>query len=923
MRLILRLLLLPIFSVPGRSEDHWAYRAPTMPEMAETIEQNPIDTLLGLAWEKASLKPSESAPPRTWVQRAAYTLTGLPATPDQIRRIETDPSEANWVLIIDELLASSAYGERWARHWMDVARYADTQGYVVDKRDNRYPFAYTYRDWLINAFNKDLPYPNFIKLQVAADLLRDEPNHPDLAALGFLTVGPRAGNLEMIDDRVDVITRGFLASTVACARCHKHKFDPITMEDYYSIYSILENTNEPDERPIIGKPADESAFKAYQNKSSKIEATRRKYREAVVTSLHEPSDLAIYLDLSHLAIAENWDHGKAAAEAFKRGRFRAKAVIKWKEFLSTEQSDPRLSRWSEAMKSASSAERLTLCRSLADEWLSATEPSPLALLAKKRNCPLSYDADRVQDFYDTEDGKEDGKHRSALAELQIAHPGSPPRAMSLEDKKNWNPAQIYKRGDPSNRTEPIERQWLSFLGGGEFPKGRSPRLSLAEKIADPANPLTARVMVNRIWNWHFGAPLADLGDFGTQQALPALLPLLDFLAIRFTESGGSLKDLHRLILTSKAFRLAADGPAENSQIDEANSLFWKWHRRRADFESLRDHLLATSGSLATSPTGGRSVDIDSGKSDTHRTLYSFIDRYALATTFVSFDLPHPDHHAPKRVETTVPQQALFLLNSPLMIRQAKKLANSPELANLPDDKAKINYLYQRIYQRQPSESECDATMQWIDSTNPADYAPRLSGTWEVRHAPVTGGKVLEAVPFPLLKDNSWRTGPELGKAPIKWLHIGPNGGHAAKDHAAIIRWRALASGEIRVVGKISRAQPQGATLEWNLSTNGIPGESHPLPFKADANINGTWTKVSSGDTVDFVVRAPDGDSFGGLNWTIRILGRESPDQEPREINHFNEEFPRTNTLTPPPEASSPWADLIQMLWASNEFNFVE
>ncbi len=438
------------------AEEHWAYLPPTKPEIVEKSDENPIDTLLGNARTSSSLKPAEQAPPQLWIQRAAYSLTGLPATSHQIRRIRADPSEATWKTLIEELLASPAYGERWARHWMDVARYADTQGYVLANRDNRYPFAYTYRNWLIDAFNKDMPYPDFIKLQLAADLIRDKPDHPDLAALGFLTVGPRAGNLEMIDDRVDVVTRGFLASTVACARCHKHKFDPITMDDYYSIYSILENTTEPDEKPVIGKPTDQPAFQAYREKAAEIEALRQNIRRKVISQLHDPSDLATYLDLAHLAISENWDEGKAAAEGFERGRFRAKAVMKWKQFFIKEASDPRLAGWNEQMKSASSAERLTLCRALADEWLSAADSTPLSVLAKKPACPLSYEARRIPDLFDTKDKNEDAKQRSALAALQIDHPGSPPRAMSLADRKtgllprSTSAATLRTAPNPSN-----------------------------------------------------------------------------------------------------------------------------------------------------------------------------------------------------------------------------------------------------------------------------------------------------------------------------------------------------------------------------------------------------------------------------------------------------------------------------------------
>ncbi len=430
-------------------------------------------------------------------------------------------------------------------------------------------------------------------------------------------------------------------------------------------------------------------------------------------------------------------------------------------------------------------------------------------------------------------------------------------------------------------------------------------------------------MVNRVWNWHFGAPLADPGDFGTQQAPPALLPLLDFLAIRFTESGGSLKDLHRLILTSKAFRLAADGSPENALIDESNSLFWKWNRRRADFESLRDNLLSTSGSLDTSRTGLRSVKINDGKSDSRRSLYSFIDRYALATTFVSFDLPHPDHHAPKRVETTVPQQALYLLNSPLMIRQAEKLAASAELNNLPDELSKVRFLYQRIYQRPPSAEELAAITRWLASSDPIDFEPALSGYWEIRYARDNDGVLSEESTFPMFLEKSWRTGPELATSPIRWLHAGPDSGHTADGYSLILRWRSLGSGQVKMRGSIKRTQKDGNPLEWKIFHNGNDITTTRLGPNQSTPISSDWLEVTAGGSVDFVLRAPEPVNMGSTAWDLKILGRNQSDSRPRELGDLKTQFPTNNNPPSPLKPSTPWADLIQMLWASNEFNFIE
>ncbi len=916
---------LALFTIQARAETHWAYFPPADAKIPADAAVHPIDALLASAWKKAGLKSAKLAPPRQWIERAAFTLTGLPPSDTQLKRIEANPDEATWKSLIDELLASPAYGERWARHWMDVARYADTRGYNFDQ-DNRYPFAYTYRDWLIRSLNEDIPYWKFIKLQIAADHMTDRPDHPDLAALGFLTVGPRSGGLETIDDRVDVVTRGFLSSTVSCARCHDHKFDPITTKDYYSLYSIFENTDEPEIKPIIGKPADEAATKSYNEEIAKLDEADRAARQVIVDQLRTPESFAVYLDLAWLAKKGNWDAGKATADSFKRGRYRPTAVVRWRDFLNEtawgDKAHPRLAVWAKEMDAADEAGRLALCLVLAKEW--TADDGELKNLSARKDCPLSYDTAHTSEIMDQEDGNKNRERGSAMSRLQTEHAGSPPRAMCLTDKKNWPSAQIFVRGNPANLGEKFDRQWLSFLGGGKFEDGKSPRLSLAEKIADPANPLTARVMVNRVWAWHFGNALADPSDFGVQQVDPPLRPLLDWLALRFNEQGGSWKELHRLILTSKAFRLAADGPAANQSIDEANTYFWKWNRRRVDFEAMRDRLLATAGTLDAGLIGGRSLSLENDSADRRRSVYAFVDRYALSNTFVSFDLPHPDHHSAKRIETTVPQQALYFLNGPLVLRQAAKLAADPAFKDLPDDKSKLAWLYRRIYQREPSTAESRDAMDWLGRANPADYQPKLSGVWEVRHAPDTGGLPGDALPFPIFSNGVWKTGPDPATAPIRWLNAGASGGHVGAGHDLILRWRASGAGQVRMLGKLERTQKGGATLAWNVSNSRSRDfQNHALAPDGSAEIEGEWITVSVGDTVDLVLRAPQGDSFGGVAWKLRIMGRDSPEAKLLEVGNLRDQFPTTDSPPPSISAGDPWADLIQMLWASNEFHFID
>lgn len=929
--MLLRALVLSLTAlvVTSHAEDHWAYLPPIDSTPPGDKSVHPVDAFLAEAQGKAGVKSAKLASPRRWIERAAYTLTGLPPSKEQIARIEKNPDETTWKALIDELIASPAYGERWARHWMDVARYADTQGYNFDK-DNRYPFAYTYRDWLIKSFNADLPYSQFIKLQIAADLMVDKPDHPDLAALGFLTVGPRAGQIEMIDDRVDVITRGFLSSTVSCARCHDHKTDPITTKDFYSIYSILENATEPGDKPVIGKPADEVAYQEYSQKLSDLQAKDKQARQEIQDQLRKPETFAVYLELAWLAKKENWDTGKTSAESFKRGRYRLNAVQKWREFLDktawNDKAAPRLAQWHQEMDKADEAGRKALSLALANEWTQATE-GDLAKLKTDGRCPLSYDLERINSVMDQKDGDDRRQRDSVMTKLNIEHPGAAPRAMSLSDKPKWGPAQVYVRGNPGSRSEPFDREWLSFLGGGKFPEGKSPRLSLAEKIADPANPLTARVIVNRIWGWHFGEALADSADFGPQQPMPVYRSLLDWLALRFNEKGGSIKEMHRLLLTSKAFRLEAEGPESNDKIDQANTLFWKWNRQRADFESMRDRLLATAGALNTSTVGGRSVSLDSEKADGRRSVYAFVDRYALPGTFVSFDLPHPDHHAPKRAETTVPQQALYFLNGPLVTRQAEKTVKNPEFEKITDKAERVRWIYNRIFDRAPTETEVKDAVGWVDSVDPKDYLPRLGGVWEIRHTPDTGFPLGELLPFPLYEKKMWKTGSDLAKAPIRYLSAGPEGGHPSKGHVLVIRWRATGSGQVKMIGSLGRGSKadQGAPLVYNIigKNTEMLGEGKLLPATNGQKIDCKWIDVNPGDTLDFALRAPDGEHFGSSTWDLRISGRETPKAVATDISILKKDFPTSTSPPPAIVPDSPWADLVQMLWSSNEFHFID
>ena len=428
---------------------------------------------------------------RTWLRRVSYDLVGLPPTAAEFDAFAADGSPDAQARVVDRLLASPAYGERWGRHWLDCARYADSIGYLAGGKDRNYPNAYKYRDWVVRALNEDLPYDEFLRRQIAADRLPTAEDRSTLAALGFLTVGRRfLGNkVDIIDDRLDTLCRTTMGLTISCARCHDHKFDPIGIKDYYSLYGVLASTIEPE----------------------------------------EPADL-----------------------------------------------------------------------------------------------------------------------------------------MTMADSPTPHNERVFIRGNPGNPGEEVPRQFLPCLAGDKlqpFTQG-SGRLELAQAIASRDNPLTARVLVNRVWLNFFGAGLVRTpSDFGLRSDPPTHPELLDFLARRFMDEGWSLKKLHRLIVLSSTYGQSSHETEEMRRRDPANLLLTRMNRRRLDLEAMRDSLLAVAGTLDLS-VGGPAVDMFSQPFPQRRTIYGQVERQNLPGLFRTFDFANPDTHSAQRFTTIVPQQALFLLNSP-------------------------------------------------------------------------------------------------------------------------------------------------------------------------------------------------------------------------------------------------------------------
>lgn len=747
---------------------HWAFKPVTKPALplvkGKSWIRTPIDQFVLARLEAKGMTPSPRASSRTLIRRAFFDVIGLPPTYEQAS------SSKPLAGIIDELLASQHYGERWARHWLDVARYADTKGYVGVDRGNRYPYAYTYRDYVVRAFNEDLPFNRFILEQLAADKLKDADKR-SLAALGFITVGRRFNNRQqdIIDDRIDVVTRGFMGLTVSCARCHDHKYDPVPTEDYYSLYGVFASCEEPKDldKPLIVDLDSSPQLKKYKQELDKRQNERARYIEQVrIKAAKElrtrAGDYLVYIARNLPAHRD----GPAPLQS-KRGPLRRALAVRWfAHIASHKHRDPVFGPWHyfAAMKRDGFADAAKAAIAKIDELekdplpgaprinekikqvLRENPPKSMAEFAKlygdlfesvanqrtKLNDPAMEEIRQVLHGNDspatltTADSErlvsraERGKLRAIEKKIeswQATSPAAPPRAMVLNDRSRpYNPV-VFVRGSADRPGKSVPRRFLQVLehvdGGQPFTNG-SGRLKMAQAIASSNNPLTARVIVNRVWMHHFGAGLVRTpSDFGTRGEAPTHPLLLDWLATWFMDNGYSLKKLHRLIMTSSVYQQASNDRADYTATDPENRLLWKMNRRRLEFEPMRDAMLSVAGTL-DKRVGGQPVNLNTFQGQfwsTRRGIYLLIDRQDLPNLFRVFDFANPDSTSPRRPQTTVPQQALFMLNSPFVVQQAHAIYLRVMLEKKVD---RITTMYRQVYSRDPTADERKQALLFVN-----------------------------------------------------------------------------------------------------------------------------------------------------------------------------------------------------------------
>ncbi len=666
--------------------------------------KSPIDRFILAKLEEKGLKPVADADKRALIRRATFDLTGLPPTPEEVEAFLKDRSPKAFEKVVDRLLNSQAYGEKWGRHWLDLVRYADTAG---DNSDFPVPAAYRYRNYVIESFNKDKPYDQFIREQIAGDILAkrgtptaeiDQSRQEKIIATGYLAISRRFGsrNKEMnltIDDTIDNLGKTFLGLSVSCARCHDHKFDPIPQRDYYALYGIFNSIR-------YSFPGAE----IYPHPAEMVALVGGKEAEEFYRQQKELSEI------------------DDAIERLKGERGVAARNKKMKEEAAKIEGESRPNKEAKPLDAKRDNET-----GAADERNGTREDG--------ESLPADYDRDlannqkaqaskRMPDEVEAE-WKRVHQRQSELSARYI----NVPKAYAVIEGAPAN-ARIHRRGDPKNLGDEVPRGFLTVLGGHRVPKDHrgSGREFLADWIADAKNPLTARVIVNRIWEYHFGKGIVQTpNDFGARGAAPTHPELLDWLASRFVEGGWSIKRMHRVIMLSHAYQTSSRNDARNAAIDVNNDYLWRFNRRRLEAEEIRDSVLAVSGSLDRAMGGEHPFPPEQtwrftqheqffAVYDTNRrSVYVMQQRLKKHPFFEVFDGADTNATTDSRSQSVTPVQALFLMNSPFMHEQSDRFAVRVGMAH-DTLRERIDYAFRLAYGRAATPAEIREARDYLRRT---------------------------------------------------------------------------------------------------------------------------------------------------------------------------------------------------------------
>ncbi|MBB5035056.1 DUF1549 and DUF1553 domain-containing protein [Prosthecobacter vanneervenii] len=863
-------LLAPLIAA---SAEHWAFQ-PLKP-----VKAAGVDEFIHLKLREQGLSPSPRTDTRTLIRRASIDLTGLPPSPEETEAFVRDASPDAYPRLIERLLASPHYGEQWARHWLDVARYSDTKGYVYAREEKKWVHATPYRDWVVRSLNADMPYDRFLLLQLAADQVVP-PRSPDLAAMGFLTLGRRFLGVshDIIDDRIDVVMRGTQAMTVACARCHDHKFDPIPTRDYYSLYGIFQSSAEA----LVPCAAGEDPKLAELVKKNRGLMTKRREEQMARTR------------------ARAADYQKALSELDKYPEQGFDQIIDEKDL------NPFIvHRWKAWMDAHPGAE-------LNEETLKQADSPAYVPDEHIANNEMYFPTGIITELW---------KAQAEVDRHLLKTSNTPAHATVLLDRPLPSSPRVLLRGNPLTKGDAVPRQFLSLFGNQRpFTKG-SGRLELAQAIIDPHNPLTARVMVNRIWQHHFGRGLVSTpSDFGKQGGTPTHPELLDWLAQRFMDSGWSLKTMHRLIMLSETYQQSS---LKSDSRDPDNRLLSRMNPHRLSFEEARDAWLTAAGQLDLK-VGGPPEALFSA-SNKRRTLYTLVDRENVPAVMRTFDFANPDLSIPQRSETSVPQQALFGMNHPFVVQQTRALVKATTSA--PSDTARINRLYAQLFQRHPTQAEVEAALRFVQE-EPATIAvePDHSKSWQYGYGEWNEdtGRVKSFTPLPHFTGSAWQGADAWPNPQLGWAQLTAAGGHPGNDrrHAVVRRWIAPASGTYDIQSMLIHEPDVGDGIRGFMSHSrlGKLRDAHLKNSKADLSL--TAIEFQTGDTLDFIVDIADGLNSDQFLWSPKIApsthATGSGGDSSQETWDAEKDF-----SAQPKQPLNAWEQLVQVLMLSNEFMFVD
>jgi mono/diheme cytochrome c family protein len=794
-------------TVTPKQRAFWSFQplhAPEEPKVADAHwAKTPIDKFVLAKLEAEGLKPAPEADRRTLIRRATFDLTGLPPTPEEVDAFEKDKSPNAFAKVVDRLLASPRYGERWGRHWLDVARYADDDVRGLDPKGRGYmPFegAYVYRDWVIKAINQDVPYDQFVKMQLAGDFLAKDAHgdawHDDIAATAYIGDGPWLwdqaepiqGRADERAERVDAVSRGLMGLTVGCARCHNHKYDPISQKDYYSMVGLFANSAFK-EYPVVSPP-EVDAYHVKVKRFVDLSTERDEFNKFAGRSLSD----ALAFQTSKYMVGAWQVAGKpklTVEQAADKSNLDPQLLDRWVDYLKSDVKYPYLKDWKAMIATGGSEDqakalgdafqKVVLRVNFADKEIEKeNEEIRIKAGSEERSRYIDTTPDKFQTFdqfcpgcaleiksLPSDDGAmfedlfrartPDGnipkpavlvfrgwelkrrlgpQMQEYLTELDAqideAKKAIPkyPYVNGISDVPKPEDVRLNLRGNPHTLGDPVPRKFLAVLSGPDakpFSEG-SGRLEFANTLIQ--SPIFTRVIVNRVWKWHFGTGIVNTpDDFGVRGDEPSNPELLEYLSAEFQKQGMSLKKLQREIMLSAVYQLSDQESPEAHEKDAANRYYSHFNRQRMDAETLRDSVLFASGDLDLKDVSGPSTDF--GPENKRRTVFCKVSRFRLSQYLEVFDFPNPGFSADQRFSSNVPLQRLYFMNDAFVYGQAAKLSDL--VYAQPTDEARVKQMYLILFGRQPTEKELSLGEAFVKTT------PEKPG-YIVQGEPVTAWK---------------------------------------------------------------------------------------------------------------------------------------------------------------------------------------